>query len=110
MDFQDSSRDRRGYHRLEINGENTRRQVWTKKVRGRVVKGVKLSRARKLNWKPFSIVFVLSRRIARFYGGFVKRMKMDEACPAIVFSYQWGIPVLSHSSSVSRCSRSLTWL
>ncbi|KAL1534972.1 hypothetical protein AAHA92_31083 [Salvia divinorum] len=108
MDFEDWSCDRGrsgGYHRLHVIKSDDAKRV--KKV---VRKGVKLSRSRRLNWKPFSIMLTLSRRIARFYGGFVKRMKMDEACPTIAFSYQWGIPVLSHSSSISRSRRSLPWL
>ncbi|KAK4427535.1 hypothetical protein Salat_1522400 [Sesamum alatum] len=87
----------------------TRRFLIMRRVDGRI-KGVKLSRARKLNWKPFSIMFVLSRKIA----GFVKRMKMDDACPAIIFSCQWGLPVISHSSVNTRKTpissyRGLTW-
>ncbi|KAG8363338.1 hypothetical protein BUALT_Bualt19G0012000 [Buddleja alternifolia] len=87
-----------------------------KRGNGRV-KGLKLSRTRKLNWKPFSMFFVLSRKIGKMYGDFVKKlMKMDElACPAIVFSTQWGLPVLSHNSVSRRknpisCYKSLTWL
>ncbi|KAL3538408.1 hypothetical protein ACH5RR_001774 [Cinchona calisaya] len=67
-------------------------------------KGLRLSRSRKLNWKPFTLV-VLPRRIAAIYAAIVKRMKMDDLCPAIVFSCQWGLPVLSHSSTF-QCRRS----
>ncbi|PIM97856.1 hypothetical protein CDL12_29671 [Handroanthus impetiginosus] len=73
MNFQESSvgRWRGRYERLD--GSVRTRRLWIKKVQGRG-KGVKLSRSRKLNWKPFSIMLVLSRKIAGIYGGFVKRM------------------------------------
>ncbi|KAI3445507.1 hypothetical protein Pfo_002172 [Paulownia fortunei] len=100
MLHQDSTEGRwRGrYERLNSSDEKAirTRRLWIKKVHGRV-KGLKLSRSSKLNWKPFSMMFILSRKIAKIYAGFVKRMKMDEACPAIIFSSQWGLPVLSHS-------------
>nr|XP_009603513.1 uncharacterized protein LOC104098476 [Nicotiana tomentosiformis] len=78
------------------------RRCWLiKKMNGRL-KGIKLSRSRKLNWKAFSMV-ILPRRIARIYGEIVKRMKnMEDVCPAIVFSCHWGFPVLSHSTVKSR--------
>ncbi|KAL0364912.1 UNVERIFIED_CONTAM: hypothetical protein Sangu_0588800 [Sesamum angustifolium] len=113
-EFQESGGGRwRGrYERLyDSNEERTvrTRRFLMRRVDGRV-KGVKLSRARKLNWKPFSIMFVLSRKIA----GFVRRLKMDDACPAIIFSCQWGLPVISHSSVNRRQTpissyRGLTW-
>lgn len=94
------------------------RQLWVRKVAplhgGRANKGIKLAlRAKKLNWKPFTVVFLLSRRVVKAYGALLKSMKMDEACPAIVFSCQWGLPVLSHSSVRTRmikpACQSLTW-
>lgn len=67
------------------------------------LKGLRLLQSRKLIWKPFSVNLILSRRIARIYADIVKGMKkMDEICPAIVFSCQWGLPILSHSSVSSR--------
>ncbi|KAI3448409.1 hypothetical protein Pfo_005074, partial [Paulownia fortunei] len=105
MDLQDATEGRwRGrYEKLAGGDEKSARtrRFWLKKLNGRI-KGLKLSRSRKLNWKPFSISFILSRKIAKICADFVKRMKMDEACPAIVFSCQWGLPVLSHSSVKSR--------
>ncbi|KAH7835117.1 hypothetical protein Vadar_023018 [Vaccinium darrowii] len=59
-------------------------------------RGIRLSRWRKLNWKAFSM-FISPRRIAEMYGEIIKRMKMmDDICPALVFSGQWGLPVVSH--------------
>ncbi|KAL3651459.1 hypothetical protein CASFOL_004461 [Castilleja foliolosa] len=90
----------------------TKGRFLAKKLNGRV-KGLKLSRSRKFNWKPFSITYVLSRKIiSKICAGFVK---MDDVYPAIVFSGQWGLPALSHSSVKSRKScvscydKSLTW-
>ncbi|CAA0806570.1 Unknown protein [Striga hermonthica] len=73
------------------------RRFWSRRPNGRV-KGLKLSRCRKLSWRPFVITTVLSRKIHKICADFVERMKSDEACPAILFSCQWGLPVLSHSS------------
>lgn len=88
------------YKKLPSSDEKgcRRRRIWLKKMNGRV-KGVKLERSRrKLNWKAFSIMYVLSRKIARKYVDFVERMNMEEACrlPSIVFSCNWGLPILSH--------------
>ncbi|KAH6837679.1 hypothetical protein C2S53_000963 [Perilla frutescens var. hirtella] len=114
MDFQDA-RWRGRYEKLSSGEEKAAaartRRLWLKKL-SRRGKGLKLSRSRrKLNWKPFSIMLMLSRKIARKYVDFVKRLKMDEACPAIVFSFQWGLPVLSHQREIpiSNC-KNLTWL
>lgn len=65
---------------------------WLKKL-----KGLRLPKSRKMTVKVFSL-FVLQRRIAKISAHIVSRIKMDEICPAIVFSTQWGLPVLSHSS------------
>ncbi|KAL8061378.1 hypothetical protein ABFX02_02G082500 [Erythranthe guttata] len=99
-EFQDSAKYERLVSRRSDEKTNTiraRRLMCTKKVHGRVKLGVKLSRSRKVNWKPFSIMFMLPKKIAKIYGCFMKRMKMDEAFPAIIFSCQWGLPILSHS-------------
>ncbi|PSS08439.1 TRNA-specific 2-thiouridylase [Actinidia chinensis var. chinensis] len=68
---------------------------WVTKMNGKL-KGLRLSRSKKFNWKAFSLV-ISPRRIAEVYVDVVSRMKMDDICPAIVFSGQWGLPVLSHS-------------
>lgn len=72
------------------------RRHWVKKMNGRL-KGLRLSRSRRLTLKVFSVV-VLSSRIGRIYTKVVNRMKIEGGCPAIIFSTQWGLPVLSHPS------------
>lgn len=69
---------------------------WVKKMNGRL-KGLRLSRSRKLTLKVFSVV-VLSSRITKLYAEVAKTMKIDGLCPNIIFSTQWGLPVLSHPS------------
>ncbi|KAG8363977.1 hypothetical protein BUALT_Bualt19G0078500 [Buddleja alternifolia] len=90
----------RGRYEKLVSGDDQKgaargRSRFLMKKLSRRVKGLKLTRCRKLNWKTFSMMLTLSRKI----GEAVRKMKMDEACPAIVFSCQWGLPVLSHSSS-----------
>lgn len=85
-----------GIRRYERLGGVEEKVTNSRKCYGRF-KGLRLSHSRKLNWKAFSEVS-LPRKIARLYGEIVKRMKMEEICPAIVFSCQWGLPVLSHST------------
>lgn len=75
------------------------RQQWVKKMDGRL-KGLRLSRWRKLTLKAFSFMF--PSRIAKIYIEIVKRMKIDYVYPSIIFSTQLGLPVLSHNSSVKR--------
>ncbi|KAK2966186.1 hypothetical protein RJ640_008752 [Escallonia rubra] len=90
------------YERLTDDDEKmpSPKRRWVKRMNGRL-KGLRLSRSRKLNWKAFSVV-ILPKRIARIYADIVKRiMKMDAVCPGIIFSCQWGLPVLSHPTSSS---------
>lgn len=95
------------YERLTSCDENvarSARRCCLKKVNGRF-KGLRISRSKKLNWKPFSLV-LLPRKIGTMYDEIVKRLKMmDDVCPTIVFSCHWGLPVLSHSTSV-HCRKS----
>lgn len=60
------------------------------------------------------LLFLLpaARRVAALVAELVRRLAMaasavDAAadCPAIVFSSQWGLPVLSHSASTGRSAR-----
>ncbi|KAJ8572730.1 hypothetical protein K7X08_009241 [Anisodus acutangulus] len=54
------------------------RRCWLiNKMNGRF-RGIKLSRTRKLNWKAFSSLVKLPRRIARIYGEIVNKMKNME--------------------------------
>ncbi|GLT45385.1 hypothetical protein SLA2020_192190 [Shorea laevis] len=85
------------YEKLKHSDETTNvgrpRKHWVKKMKG----GIRLSRSRKLIFKAFSMV-VLAGRVARVYADIIDRMKMDGLCPSIIFSTQWGLPVLSHTS------------
>ena len=56
--------------------------------------------------RPLRLVRLLlllpARRVAALVAELVRRLAAAEAtadCPAIVFSSQWGLPVLSHSAS-----------
>lgn len=94
------------YERLKADANNAkvvmikpRKRCWLKRMRMKGgVKGVRLSRSRKLIMKAFSVV-VLAGRMAKLYADIVERMKMDGFCPNIIFSTQWGFPVLSHPKS-----------
>lgn len=98
-------RPRNGYERLtaadHVKAARPRRS-WVKKMNGRL-KGLRISRSRKLTLKGLSVV-VFPRRVVRIYSDMVNRMMMDCMCPSIVFSSQWGFPVLSHSSV--KCTKS----
>ncbi|CAL5399154.1 unnamed protein product [Camellia sinensis] len=72
------------------------RRRWVTRMNGKL-KGFRLPQSKRLNWKAFSIV-MLPRRMAQICAEVVNRMKTDEICPAIIFSGQWGLPVLSHSN------------
>ncbi|GMN23190.1 hypothetical protein TIFTF001_000041 [Ficus carica] len=90
---------RRRYERLSNIGEKVTKpagRCWVKKTNGRL-KGIRLSRSRKLTLKVFSLV-VFTSRIARLYNEIVNRMSIDGVYPNIIFTSQWGLPVLSHSS------------
>ncbi|OWM72354.1 hypothetical protein CDL15_Pgr018239 [Punica granatum] len=76
--------------------EVRQRGRWVKRANGRL-KGIRISRSRKLTLRAFSM-YLFPSRIARIYSGIVSRMNVDGICPAIVFSTHWGLPVLSHSS------------
>ncbi|KAF8668854.1 hypothetical protein HU200_052057 [Digitaria exilis] len=57
------------------------------------------------------VLLLPARRLAAFVAELVRRVAAAVAasaaadCPSIVFSSQWGLPVLSHSASTSRSSR-----
>ncbi|KAJ1292052.1 hypothetical protein BS78_02G362600 [Paspalum vaginatum] len=57
------------------------------------------------------VLLLPARRLAALVAELVRRLAAAVAataaddCPAIVFSSQWGLPVLSHSSSTSRSTR-----
>lgn len=85
---------------------SSRKCYWVKKMNGRLIKGLRLSpRSRKLTLKALSAAVVPSK-IIRMYADVLDRMKMDGLCPNLIFSAQWGLPVLSYPSL--KCKRSLT--
>ena len=108
MGFQDivGGRLRCRYERLSgIDHEKVTKpagRCWVKKTNGRL-KGLRLSRSRKLTLKVFSVV-VFTSRIARIYNEIVNRMSIDGVYPNVIFTSQWGLPVLSHSSVKCRKS------
>ncbi|TKW36054.1 hypothetical protein SEVIR_2G415100v4 [Setaria viridis] len=57
------------------------------------------------------VLLLPARRLAALVAELVRRLAAAVAanaaadCPAIVFSSQWGLPVLSHSASTTRSSR-----
>ncbi|KAI3788761.1 hypothetical protein L2E82_01536 [Cichorium intybus] len=71
-----------------------------KKINGRL-KGFKLISTRKLKWRSFWIA-LMPKRTLRICCDILNRLKVDGAYPAIVFSSQWGLPVLSHPTSKCR--------
>ncbi|XP_052205636.1 uncharacterized protein LOC127810288 [Diospyros lotus] len=91
---------RAGYKKLtSSDGKMARpRRPWLRKVNGKFT-GFRLARSRKLNWKAVSLVSLPRVKIAEMYANALNRMKMDDICPAIIFSGQWGLPVLSHSNT-----------
>lgn len=85
--------------KLIISSSSTslrRRCFWVKKMNGKkIIKGVKISRCRRVvNWKRFSWV-VFPRKISRIYSHFVKRL-IELDGNSVIFATTWGIPVLSN--------------
>ncbi|CAO2827670.1 unnamed protein product [Amaranthus hypochondriacus] len=77
-----------------------RRCFWVKKMngKGKLIRGVKISRCRRVvNLKRFSLV-LFPRKIGRIYSEIVKRLiELDGS--SIIFATTWGIPVLSNNLS-----------
>lgn len=82
------------YQRLRDEAERAvrPRRRWLWKVKGKV-RSFRVSPSKRLKWMRFIVV---PRRIAELYAGIVKTMRKDEVYPTIIFSCQWGLPVLSH--------------
>lgn len=116
MGFQDlvGSRLRCRYKKLNNADEKVARprSCWVQKGNGRGLKGLRLSRSRKIILKAFSVM-VSPIRIARIYGDIANRVN-DGVCPAIIFPTQWGLPVVSHLSasrkSVISFNKNLTYI
>jgi hypothetical protein len=115
MGFQDlvGKRLRCRYKKLNNADEKVARprSCWVQKGNGRL-KGLRLSRSRKIIMKAFSVM-VLPIRIARIYGDIANRVN-GGVCPAIIFPTQWGLPVVSHLSarrkSVISFNKNLTYI
>ncbi|GMY22201.1 MTR_7g111200 [Fagus crenata] len=116
MGFQDlvGGHLRRRYKKLTNADEKVARprRHWVKKMNGRL-KGLRLSRSRKLTLKAFSMM-VFPARIARMYADIANRINIEGVCPAFIYPTQWGLPVLSHPSvcrkSVISLNRDLTYI
>ncbi|KAF4359069.1 hypothetical protein G4B88_020613 [Cannabis sativa] len=81
-------------------GNNTKSKFGRRKR----VKGIRLSRSRKITLKVFSMV-VFTSKIVRIFNEIVSRMSLDGVYPNIIFTSQWGLPVLSHHSSPNNCTK-----
>ncbi|KAJ6883219.1 transmembrane protein 184B-like [Populus alba x Populus x berolinensis] len=86
------------YHE-KLMARPRRRHCWVKKMNGRV-KGLRLSRSRKLTFKALSVILMPSpsSRIAKVYAHIIDRIKiMDDLnlYPNIILSTRWGLPVRS---------------
>ncbi|KAI6695479.1 hypothetical protein NL676_023189 [Syzygium grande] len=110
MGLQDigAGRFRYQYEKLiNVDEKTTRpRGRWVRNVNGKL-KALRLSRSRKLTLRAFSLI-ALPSKMARIYRDIVNRMNLDGIYPAITFSSQWGLPVLSHSSV--KCRRGVVSL
>ncbi|CAA7400179.1 unnamed protein product [Spirodela intermedia] len=61
---------------------------------------------RRLNRRGFSLILLL-KRLSNLYSQMVAAItSLDGVHPTIVFSSQWGLPVLSHHPSSASCRRS----
>ncbi|KAK2634678.1 hypothetical protein Ddye_029470 [Dipteronia dyeriana] len=105
--------DRRVRHRYEkLTGDHEEaaarpksRRCWVKKMNGGL-RGLRLSRSRKLTLKATlpGVMVLRASKIVRMYGDILERiMNVDGLCPNIVFTTQWGLPVLAHPSL--KCKR-----
>lgn len=95
--------EERGIGSMRRNIASRRRCFWVKRMNGKLMRGLKISRSRKVSWKGFSW-FVFPRKIARVYSEIVKRL-IDLDGSNIIFATTWGFPVLSHNNSV-KCRKS----
>lgn len=98
-----------GYEKLTSDGSEKMRRVgrsgcWLKSVNGRL-RGLRLSRSKKIYLGGFSTV-LLSSRIVRIYTHVVNRINMENMYPAVVVPTQWGLPMVSHSHPSVVCRRS----
>lgn len=77
------------------------RRRWPKRMNIKL-KGLRISGRRKLKLKALAVIF-WPRKIAKICADILdKIMKIDGACPGIIFSSQLGFPVLCHPTSECR--------
>lgn len=91
------------YRKLSYLDEKTARsrRRWPKRTNIKL-KGLRISGHRKLKLRAFSTL-IWPRKIAKICAEILdKIMKIDGACPGIIFSSQMGFPVLSHPTSKCR--------
>ncbi|XP_008811642.2 uncharacterized protein LOC103722748 [Phoenix dactylifera] len=95
------SPDEGRYKRLRNEVEKPVRppRRWLRKVKGKVIISFRVSPSRRLKWMRYIVV---PRRVAELYAEIVKTMRRDAVYPTIIFSCQWGLPVLSHPTVGSR--------
>ncbi|KAK7269502.1 hypothetical protein RIF29_22233 [Crotalaria pallida] len=75
------------------------RRCWVKAMNGRL-RGLRLSRSRKLSVRAFSAMLLPSRIVVGMYNDFVNQISLENMSSAIVLSSQFGLPVISHPSIV----------
>ncbi|KAK1360415.1 hypothetical protein POM88_044889 [Heracleum sosnowskyi] len=86
-------------YRDEMMAQPTRR--WSRKMNIKL-KGLRRTGHKKFKWKTFCVV-IWPRKIAQIYSDIVdKILKMDGTFPGIIFSSQFGFPVLSHPTADRR--------
>ncbi|CAL0300169.1 unnamed protein product [Lupinus luteus] len=93
-----------GYEKLTSADQKISRQgghCWVKSMNGRL-RGLRLSRSRKVSVRAFSAILLPSRILVRIYNDVVNQMNLENMCSATVLATQWGLPVLSHPSIVCR--------
>ncbi|KAK3228983.1 hypothetical protein Dsin_000864 [Dipteronia sinensis] len=108
MDILGDRRVRHRYKKLTCDEAAARpksRRCWVKKMNGGL-RGLRLSRSRKLTLKatlPGVMVLRASKIVRIMYGDILERiMNVDGLCPNIIFTTQWGLPVLAHPSLKSK--------
>ncbi|OIW07056.1 hypothetical protein TanjilG_02690 [Lupinus angustifolius] len=92
-----------GYEKLTSENQKMARpgRLWVKAMDGRL-RGLRLSRSRKLSLRAFSAILLPRRKLVRIYNDFVNQMNLENMCSAIVLPTQWGLPVCRNVISLDR--------
>nr|XP_043625431.1 uncharacterized protein LOC122596847 [Erigeron canadensis] len=87
-----------GYKKLTMGKKpaGTPKKGGTMKKVNRRFKGFRLMTSRKLKWRSFWMAMMPIRRTLSICCDMLNRLKVDGSYPAIVFTSQWGLPVLAH--------------